>query len=86
MKKKEYKTGDVIKLEGERWYNIDRRIAGSKAVIEFTSQLLGGSQAELWSMIKEEYPELFKKHELSYSGNRIIVGEKTAWWKEKNNV
>ena len=79
MKKKEHKTGDIIKLDEKKFRAIDIKIDGVMTSLDYMTHLLGSARKELWDLIKSEYPEIYKKYRLSFHDCKMKIG------KEKDN-
>jgi len=76
MKKKEYKAGDVIRVNEAKFDPLWDKLRGLEKTLEFISNLYGEAHKALWDLVKEEYPGLIEGHRVSYSLGKLTVGEK----------
>jgi len=79
MKKKEHKTGDIIILSKKKFGQINMKRSGLMVMTEFLAVLYGQTTEEIWTLIREEYPEVSKKYQLSYTDCKLKIG------REKDN-
>ena len=76
MARMNYKIGDMIKMtkeQRERFKVIESKVDGAKLAIAFLAEAYGTYVKQAWSFIEREYPEMYKKYELSFNNGRIRI-------------